>query len=75
MVGSRFRFKERERVALLKDRPELEILAGDPGVIEGYYEIEPPAYEVSFQSRDGQRFGMICFEQELTDIAQPAFAG
>jgi hypothetical protein len=64
-------FEEGQTVAVRDDYPELDLKAGDVGVIWVFYDITPPAYEVTFCTR-GEKFDMTMQEEELTSATTGA---
>jgi len=64
-----FKFTEGAIVAIKNDNPQLGLVAGDTGVVWALYDIEPPAYEVTFSPRNGEEFDALMYEQELTEPA------
>ena len=62
-----FKFSEGACVALKNDNPQLGLVAGDTGVVWALYETQPPAYEVTFRTRDGEEFDALTYEEELTE--------
>jgi hypothetical protein len=64
-----FKFTEGAIVAVKKDNPQLGLVAGDTGVVWAMYDIEPPAYEVTFSPQNGEEFDALMYEQELTEPA------
>src|SRR5438105_1307127 len=57
-----FRYHEGETVAVRQDWAELGLKAGDTGTIWALYNIEPPAYEVTFRTSEGESFDMTLTE-------------
>lgn len=41
--------------------------AGDCGTIWALYDTQPPAYEVTFCTQEGEDFDALMYEDELTD--------
>ncbi len=64
-----FKFSEGACVALKNDNPQLGLVAGDTGVVWALYETQPPAYEVTFRTQDGEEFDALTYEEELTEPA------
>ena len=64
-----FKFGEGTRAALKNDNPQLGLLAGDTGIVWALYETQPPAYEVTFRTQDGEEFDALTYEEELTEPA------
>ena len=52
-------------VTLLADYSALNLPPGSQGVIEAWYNTEPPSYEVTFRDADGEEFGMPVSEDEI----------
>lgn len=72
-----FRFAEGAVVALKNDKPDLDMKAGDIGVVWALYEMQPPMYEVTFRDRSGQDFDMTMEEDEIVEVVdalRPALA-
>lgn len=70
-----FKFTEGARVAIKEDNLPLGLTAGETGVIWALYETQPPAYEVTFCTRDGEEFDALMYEEELAEpTAKPAVA-
>ena len=67
-----FKFAEGATVAVKSDNHQLGLVAGDTDVVWALYEIEPPAYEVTFSPQNGEEFDALMYEQELTE---PSMAG
>lgn len=62
-----FKFSEGARVALKSDNPQLGLAAGDTGTIWALYDTQPPAYEVTFCSQEGDEFDALMYEEELVE--------
>lgn len=60
-----FRFREGASVALKDDNPVLGLRAGDQGVVWALYDVRPRAYEVTFQTQEGEAFDVLIAEDEL----------
>lgn len=70
-----FKFTEETRVAIKEDNLQLGMTAGQTGVIWALYETQPPAYEVTFRTRDGEEFDALMYEEELAEpTTKPAVA-
>ncbi len=67
-----FKFAQGAIVAIKNDNPQLGLVAGDTGVVWALYDIEPPAYEVTFSPQIGEEFDALMYEEEL---AKPAIVG
>ena len=61
------KFAEGATVAVKSDNHQLGLVAGDTGIIWAMYDIQPPAYEVTFSPRNGEEFDALMYEQELTE--------
>jgi hypothetical protein len=69
-----FRFKEGDAVQLKVDRPALGLRAGDAGTVWALYALEPPAYEVTFPTENGDAFDVTLTEDELLAVVpSPSF--
>ncbi len=64
-----FKFTEGSTVAIKNDNPQLGLIAGDTGVVWAMYDIQPPAYEVTFSPADGDEFDALMYEEELAEPA------
>jgi len=64
-----FKFTQGAIVAIKNDNPQLGLVAGNTGVIWAMYEIEPPAYEVTFSPQEGEEFDALMYEHELMEPA------
>ncbi len=58
--------------AIKNDNPQLGLVAGDTGVVWAMYDIQPPAYEVTFSPQNEDEFDALMHEEEL---AEPAAVG
>ena len=70
-----FMFQEGDVVSILKDMPELELVAGDRGVIWALYGTDPPAYEATFWPKTGDGLDITVYEEEVagTGLVRPVF--
>ena len=70
-----FVFQEGDVVSIVEDIPELDLVAGDRGVIWALYDTDPPAYEATFWPRTGDGFDMTVCEHEVTrtGLVRPVF--
>lgn len=59
------RFQCGDTVVLSEDHPILEMKAGDTGVVIAGYDMDPPAYEVTFRDSNGREFDALMKEDEL----------
>ena len=59
-------------VTLVADYSALNLPPGSQGVIEAWYNTNPPSYEVTFCASDGEEFGMPVSEEEITVRGAPA---
>lgn len=62
-----FKFSEGAQVAIKTDNSVLGLSAGDYGTIWALYDTQPPAYEVTFRTPNGEEFDALMYEEELTD--------
>lgn len=62
-----FKFNEGAPATLKNDNPVLGLVAGDIGTIWALYDTQPPAYEVTFRTQNGEEFDALMYEDELTD--------
>ncbi len=60
------KFSEGAQVAIKTDNSVLGLSAGDYGTIWALYDTQPPAYEVTFRTPDGEEFDALMYEEELT---------
>ncbi|HZO88268.1 MAG TPA: hypothetical protein VFB38_08005 [Chthonomonadaceae bacterium] len=67
-----FKYREGERVALRYDHSVSGLKAGAEGIIWALYDIEPPAYEVTFTDSAGNQFDALMYEEELATLCQNA---
>lgn len=52
-------------VVLRSDDSLTDMKAGDAGIVIAWYDMDPPAYEVSFHDSKGQMFDALMKEEEL----------
>ncbi len=64
-----FKFTEGATVAIKNDNPQLGLVAGDTGIVWVMYDIQPPAYEVTFSPQNGDEFDALMYEEELAEPA------
>jgi len=64
-----FKFNEGAYVAIKSDNTELGLVAGETGTVWALYDTQPPAYEVTFCSREGDKFDALMYEDELAEPA------
>ena len=64
-----FKLVEGAVVAIKNDNPQLGLVAGDTGIIWALYDIEPPAYEITFRLQNGEEFDALMYETELVEPA------
>lgn len=67
-----FKYREGEAVRIKEDRPALGLRAGDIGVVWALYEMDSPAYEVSFRNAGGDDFDLTASEDELVSALAPS---
>jgi hypothetical protein len=66
-----FKFRHGETVALKEDHPLIDLKAGDTGTVIVCYDMDPPAYDVTFRGPDGKEFDCLMYESELEAVTQP----
>lgn len=57
-------------MVLREDHPLIDLKAGDAGAVIAWYEMDPPAYEVTFRDPEGKEFDALMKEEEL-DFPSP----
>lgn len=62
-----FKFREGAQVALKTDNLILRLSAGECGTVWALYDTQPPMYDVTFRTPDGEEFDALMYEEELTD--------
>ncbi len=70
-----FKFHEGASVALKSDNPLLGLAAGATGTVWAQYDMQPPAYEVTFSSLGSADFDALMHEDELADAAPKKVLG
>ncbi len=56
-------------VALKSDNRKFGLMAGDTGVVWAMAETQPPAYDVTFRTHEGEEFDAFTDEEGLTEPA------
>jgi hypothetical protein len=69
---SRLKFQYGETVTLKEDHPGVGLRAGDTGVVVALYQMDPPAYDVTFCDLDGREFDGFLYEEDLEPLTKPA---
>ena len=64
-----FKFAEGACVAVKSDNNALGLTVGETGKVWALYETQPPSYEVTFRTRDGEEFDALMEEDELVELA------
>ncbi len=59
------RFECGDTVVVRSDHPLIDLKAGDTGVVIAGYDMDPPAFEVTFRDSKGQEFDALMKEEEL----------
>ena len=70
MERERFAFWGGEIVAFLHDKPKDGIRVGDPGWVWGVYDLNPPVYEATFTTGDGDEIDVMFQADEVYLVAQ-----
>ena len=61
-----FKYAEGECVAVRENKPEYGLTSGATGKVWALYDTDPPAYEVTFSTEEGDEFDALMDEDELT---------
>ena len=60
------KFECGDTVVLRSDDSLTDMKAGDAGVVIAWYDMDPPAYEVTFRDPKGREFDALMKEEELS---------